>query len=206
MVVRGHGDMEMVGSTRDDAAGEAFDKAARGIGLGYPGGPLIDRLARQGTPGRVRLPRAYLQEGSFDFSFSGLKTAVVLAMEKSEGAGWSVEDLAAEFQQAVADVLVDKTVLLARERGIRTVALAGGVAANSALRRRLLEAAADSGLEVLIPPPGLCTDNAAMIAAAGYYRLVAGERSGLELNAVADLPVAPVRTGDVEAAISTGND
>lgn len=188
VIVTGHGRMEIVGRTRDDAAGEAFDKAARAMGLGYPGGPLMQKMAESGAAGRIRLPRAFLEEDSYDFSFSGLKTAVVLAMEKPDR-DWDVADLAAEFQEAVADVLVTKTLGLAAHRGIRRVALAGGVASNALLRKRMTEEGAARGIKVTIPPPVLCTDNAAMIAAAGYFRFMAGVRSDLELNAEADLPL-----------------
>ncbi|MGE5484104.1 MAG: tRNA (adenosine(37)-N6)-threonylcarbamoyltransferase complex transferase subunit TsaD [Ignavibacteriales bacterium] len=189
VLVKGHGVFELVGRTRDDAAGEAFDKAARVMGLGYPGGPSIQRAAEAGVAGRIRLPRAYLEENTYDFSFSGLKTAVVLAMEKTHHE-WTVADLAAEFQEAVAEVLVSKTLNLAAEAGVGRIALAGGVAANAILRKRMAGAAAARGIHLIVPPPGLCTDNAAMVATAGYYRFAAGLRSDLELNAEADLPFA----------------
>ncbi|MHB8926212.1 MAG: tRNA (adenosine(37)-N6)-threonylcarbamoyltransferase complex transferase subunit TsaD [Bacillota bacterium] len=184
--ITGHGERRALGRTRDDAAGEAFDKVARAIGLGYPGGPLLDALAREGgDPHAIELPRAYLEPGSFDFSFSGLKTAVVHHLERAALAGQEVNraDLAASFSQAVADVLVDKTVAAARATGANRVILAGGVAANSSLRLTMRERAGREGLTVHFPPLKLCTDNAAMIGSAGYFRYMAGGRSGLELNA-----------------------
>lgn len=192
VLVKGHGVFQLVGRTRDDAAGEAFDKAARVMGLGYPGGPSIQAAAEAGVPGMpgmIRLPRSYLEEGSRDFSFSGLKTAVVHAMERSDRE-WSVADLAAEFQEAVAEVLVSKTLSLAVDTGVGRIAIAGGVAANTVLRNRMSAAAAAAGIRLTVPPPELCTDNAAMVAAAGYYKFATGLRSDLELNATADLPLA----------------
>lgn len=184
----GHGDLELLGMTRDDAAGEAFDKVARVFGLGYPGGPQVDALARGGNPAAVDFPRAFLEEGSHDFSFSGLKTAVLLHVEglRERGADINLPDLAASFQQAVADVLVAKTIQAARQRRVRRILLAGGVAANSALRRAFA-AAAGTDLEVRFPPPALCTDNAAMIASAGYFAWRGGRVSSLDLNAVPNL-------------------
>ncbi len=189
VLVKGHGVFQLVGRTRDDAAGEAFDKAARVMGLGYPGGPSIQAAAEAGVAGMIRLPRSYLEEGSRDFSFSGLKTAVVHAMERSDRE-WSVADLAAEFQEAVAEVLVSKTLSLAVDTGVGRIAIAGGVAANAVLRNRMSAAAAAAGIRLTVPPPELCTDNAAMVATAGYYKFAAGLRSDLELNATADLPLA----------------
>jgi N6-L-threonylcarbamoyladenine synthase len=189
VLVKEHGVFQLVGRTRDDAAGEAFDKAARVMGLGYPGGPSIQAAAEAGVAGMIRLPRSYLEEGSRDFSFSGLKTAVVHAMERSDRE-WSVADLAAEFQEAVAEVLVSKTLSLAVDTGVGRIAIAGGVAANAVLRNRMSAAAAAAGIRLTVPPPELCTDNAAMVATAGYYKFAAGLRSDLELNATADLPLA----------------
>jgi N6-L-threonylcarbamoyladenine synthase len=180
-----HGSREVMGRTRDDAAGEAFDKVARVLGLGYPGGPAIDDAARVGDPSAIRFPRAFLEEGSYDFSFSGLKTAVVNYVKKARSA--NVPDIAAGFQEAVVDVLVEKTVRAARDKGVEIVALAGGVAANSRLRERMGARSSEVGLRLVIPSPGLCTDNAAMVACAGYFRLCRGERSPLELPAVPDL-------------------
>lgn len=180
------GEYELLGKTRDDAAGEAFDKVARLMGLGYPGGPLIDRLAQEGNAGAVPLPRAHLGEGSLDFSFSGLKTAVWHYLQ-GPGRGAALADLAASFQLAVADALVEKTLAAASQRGVKRILLAGGVAANSALRRLLTERAAPQGITVSYPPPLLCTDNGAMIAGAGFYAWRRGERSSLELNAVPNL-------------------
>ncbi|BDG61344.1 tRNA (adenosine(37)-N6)-threonylcarbamoyltransferase complex transferase subunit TsaD [Caldinitratiruptor microaerophilus] len=176
----GHGEMELLGRTRDDAAGEAFDKVARLLGLPYPGGPHLERLARDGDPGAVPMPRPWL-EGSYDFSFSGLKTAV-LYMVRDEPERHRREDIAAAFQAAVVEVLATKAVRAARERGVRTLLLAGGVAANQALRQAVEERAAPLGIRVLYPPPALCTDNAAMIAAAGYHVWRHGGRvDGLDL-------------------------
>ncbi|MGE5587617.1 MAG: tRNA (adenosine(37)-N6)-threonylcarbamoyltransferase complex transferase subunit TsaD [Clostridia bacterium] len=180
-----HGSCEVMGRTRDDAAGEAFDKVARVLGLGYPGGPAIDDAARGGDPNAVRFPRVFLEEGSYDFSFSGLKTAVVNHVRKAASA--NLADVAAGFQEAVVDVLVEKTVRAARAKGVKTVALAGGVAANSRLRERMAARSSEAGLKLVSPSPGLCTDNAAMVACAGYFRLARGERSPLELRAVPDL-------------------
>jgi N6-L-threonylcarbamoyladenine synthase len=183
VLTKGHGQYVLLGRTRDDAAGEAFDKAARILGLGYPGGPAIDRAARQGQPS-VPLPRAWLK-GSDDFSFSGIKTALV-RLAQSGGIA-SPADAAASFQEAVVEMLVTKTAAAAREHGVRLIILAGGVAANSALRKRM---AADSPVPLFIPPPDLCTDNAAMVAAAGYFRLAVGKRDGLDLDVVPGLKLA----------------
>lgn len=183
-----HLHLRRLGRTRDDAAGEAFDKVARLLGLGYPGGPQVDRLASDGDPEAVAFPRAYLEEGSYDFSFSGLKTAVLNYLQ-GPGPHRSLADVAASFQAAVAEVLVDKTIKAAAETGVRHVLLAGGVAANSALRHRLDRAAAHRGLAVTYPPLELCTDNAAMIAAAGYFLHQAGCRDDWDLNAQATLPL-----------------
>jgi N6-L-threonylcarbamoyladenine synthase len=183
VLMKGHGEFVLLGRTRDDAAGEAFDKAARILELGYPGGPAIDRAARNGTAS-IPLPRAWLK-GTDDFSFSGLKTALLrLAIA---GQITSPADAAASFQQAVVDVLVTKTIAAAREHHVRQILLAGGVASNSLLRQRLVES---SPLPVLIPPLPLCTDNAAMIAACGYYRFQAGKIDGLDLDVVPGLKLA----------------
>jgi N6-L-threonylcarbamoyladenine synthase len=180
VLMRGHGDYAVLGRTRDDAAGEAFDKAARILGLGYPGGPAIEQAARGGTAS-IPLPRAWLK-GSDDFSFSGLKTALLRLAEA--GRISSAVDAAASFQEAVVDVLVSKTIAVAKERRARQVLLAGGVASNTRLRQRFREG---SPLPILVPPPILCTDNAAMIAACGYYRLQTGRTNGLDLDVVPSL-------------------
>ena len=185
VLMRDHGAYERLGRTLDDAAGEAFDKAARMMGLGYPGGPAIQKAAENGDRGRYPLPRAWL-EGTYDFSFSGLKTAVLRTVQQ-HGQELAVPDLAASFQEAIVDVLATKTVDAAAQHGARTVALAGGVAANLPLRARVQEL---SPVPVLIPPVSLCTDNAAMIAAAGHFRYESGERSALDLDAIPSLPIA----------------
>jgi N6-L-threonylcarbamoyladenine synthase len=183
VLVRGHGDYVVLGRTRDDAAGEAFDKAARILGLGYPGGPAIEKAAAEGTAS-IPLPRAWLK-GSHDFSFSGVKTALLRLAEAGNIS--SAADAAASFQEAVVDVLVTKTIAVAKERRARQVLLAGGVASNASLRQRLV---ADSPMLVLVPPPVLCTDNAAMIAACGYYRLQAGKTNGLDLDVTPGLKLS----------------
>ncbi len=184
VLMRGHGDYVVLGRTRDDAAGEAFDKAARILGLGYPGGPAIERAARDGSAAFILLPRAWLK-GSSDFSFSGVKTALLRLVEG--GRISSPADAAASFQEAVVDVLVTKTVAVAREYGVRQVLLAGGVASNKLLRECL---AKNSPIPVLVPAPVLCTDNAAMIAACGYFRFKAGKVDDLDLDVVPGLKLA----------------
>ncbi len=179
VLMKGHGQFEKLGRTRDDAAGEAFDKAARILGLGYPGGPAIEQAARSGSP-CLPLPRAWLKE-SHDFSFSGLKTALWHLVHKG---GVSVADAAASFQLAVVDVLVVKTIEAAKQLKVEQILLSGGVAANETLTQHFL---ANSPVPVLIPPPHLCTDNAAMVAACGYYHFQAGKISGYDLDVVPSL-------------------
>ena len=184
-----HGSFKVLGETRDDAAGEAYDKVARTLNLPYPGGPHIDRLALEGSP-VIKLPRAWLEEGSYDFSFSGLKSAVINTIHNAQQRGEKIEpaDLAASFQSAVIDVLITKTVNAVKELPVKQVVLAGGVAANKGLRQALQEQfAGDTEVELVIPPLSLCTDNAAMIAAAGSVSYEKGIRSGFNMNAIPGL-------------------
>jgi len=180
---------EILGQTRDDAAGEAFDKISRAIGLGYPGGPLIDKYAAQGDSKAIKFPRVYFEDGTLDFSFSGLKTAVLNHLNRLEQTGEPVNipDIAASFQQAVVDVLVKNTISAAKIKGIGKIALAGGVAANTQLRSEMKKEAAKYNIEVMYPAPVLCTDNAAMIGCAAYYEYMSGKRSGMDLNAIPGL-------------------
>ena len=177
---------EILAGTRDDAAGEAFDKVARVIGIGYPGGPLIDRLSQEGDPDAFHFPRAM---SGMDFSFSGVKTAVINQVHQYEQKGDPVPraDIAASFQKAVVEVLVEHTVACAQKSGLDTICLAGGVASNSRLRREMSRAAEDNGFRFFCPPPELCTDNGVMISCAGYYNFMAGERGDLSLNAIPQL-------------------
>jgi N6-L-threonylcarbamoyladenine synthase len=183
---------ELLGQTLDDAAGEAFDKVARYIGLEYPGGPALDKAARNGNPDAVRFPRSMEDSGDLDFSMSGLKTAVVRHVKQERAAGREpdVDDLAASFQEAIVDVQVSKTIQAARERRVGTVLLGGGVVANTRLRERMTAAGEEAGIRVLYPSMALCTDNAAMIAAAGASRLERGERSSLGVGADPGLELA----------------
>jgi N6-L-threonylcarbamoyladenine synthase len=176
---------EVLGQTLDDAAGEAFDKVARLLGLGFPGGPLLDAAARDGDPGAVRFPRAMEDSGDLDFSMSGLKTAVLRHVRAEQAAGREIDvpDLAASFQEAIVDVQVAKTLEAAERTGAPTILLGGGVVANSRLRERIAEAAGERGLRVLFPPLDLCTDNGAMIACVGAARLARGERTSLDIPA-----------------------
>lgn len=179
----------VLGGTRDDAAGEAYDKVARVLGLGYPGGPLIDKIAREGNPHAVEFKRVFLEKGSLDFSFSGIKTGVLnyINSEKQAGREINVPDVAASFQAAVLDVIVAKTVGAAVDMGKDKIVLAGGVASNSMLREMLRKECDKKGLKLYYPAPILCTDNAAMIGCAAYYRYMAGERDGLDLDAIPNL-------------------
>jgi N6-L-threonylcarbamoyladenine synthase len=191
ILVRGHGQYGIIGETRDDAAGEAFDKLARMLGLGYPGGPVIDRLARQGSREAIAFPRPMTEKrDDFEFSFSGLKTAAVNFLRSPESAGVSKEDVCASFQEAVVDVLVTKAVRAARMHGAGHVLLAGGVGRNSRLRERLAEGCHAAGMTAHLPGPDFCTDNAAMIACAGYFLLMRGALSDLALDALPNLPLA----------------
>ncbi|MCL0071786.1 tRNA (adenosine(37)-N6)-threonylcarbamoyltransferase complex transferase subunit TsaD [Peptococcaceae bacterium] len=189
VLIKHHGSYEFLGSTLDDAAGEAFDKIARAIGLGYPGGPLIDKLAQGGNADAIDFPRVYLEDGSLDFSFSGLKTAVLnyLNSAKQKNMKINTANLAAAFQQAVVDVLVDKTILAAEKYGVKVIMLAGGVASNRCLRNQLKKAADKCGFKVIYPQPILCTDNAAMVACCGYYKYLRGEFADFKLNTVPGL-------------------
>lgn len=182
---------EIMGMTRDDAAGEAFDKIARVLGLGYPGGPKIDALAKEGNPKAFDFPRVKMAEDSLDFSFSGVKTAVINHIHKLEQKGeeYNKADIAASFQEAVCDALVSHTIEAAKRKNLKTIVIAGGVASNSALRKKMTEEAKKLNIDVLYPSPVLCTDNAAMIASAGYYEYISGVRADMKLNAVASLPL-----------------
>lgn len=188
--VKDHGKYKTLGRTRDDAAGEAFDKVARFLNLGYPGGPIIDQLAKEGDPHAVSFKRPMIEkEFGYDFSFSGIKTAVVNYVTRNASPATipPIPDVVASFQQAVVETLVEKTVQAALNHKIKTVALAGGVSANSALRKHLTERGGGEGLRVLIPPLEYTTDNAAMISCAGYYKSISGDLSALDLKPVAGL-------------------
>ena len=184
-----YGEYQVLGRTRDDAAGEAFDKVARAIGLGYPGGPKIDKAAKEGNPQAISFPRASIADHPYDFSFSGLKSAVLNYLNQCEmkGESYNQADVAASFQQAVVDVLTDHAMMAMQESGMKKLAIAGGVASNTALRKAMQEKCAANGITFYSPSPILCTDNAAMIGAAGYYEYLKGVRSGLDLNAVPNL-------------------
>lgn len=187
--MKGYGDFEVIGKTRDDAAGEAYDKIARALGLGYPGGPAIDKLSREGDENAIRFPRANFHDESLDFSFSGLKSAVLNYLNKMEMTGQEVNkaDVAASFQKAVVDVLTDNVIKTCRMRKVDKIAIAGGVASNTALRESLTKAGMMYGIQVLFPAPILCTDNAAMIGSAAYFEFMRGVRSSLNLNALPNL-------------------
>ncbi|MDI3279960.1 MAG: tRNA (adenosine(37)-N6)-threonylcarbamoyltransferase complex transferase subunit TsaD [Bacillota bacterium] len=194
------GQLEVLGRTRDDAAGEALDKLARHLGLGYPGGAALEELARKGDPAAVPLPRALAGEETLEMSFSGLKTAALHYLEARGGdparlPPGVLADLAASYQEAVVDVLVERLMRAAQRKRVRQVALAGGVAANETLRRRVQAEAGARGLEAFFPPPELCTDNAAMVACAGYHRWRGGEEAAWSLNADPSLPLGRVSGG-----------
>lgn len=189
VVVKDYGEYEIIGRTRDDAAGEAFDKVARAIGLGYPGGPKIDRLSKEGNPKAIAFPRAKVGDSEYDFSFSGLKSAVLNYLNSCAMKGEQIceADIAASFQASVVDVLVSHTIAAAKEYGFDTVALAGGVASNSGLCEGMEQACQENGLKLCYPSPIFCTDNGAMIGVAGYYEYRKGTRHGWDLNAVPNL-------------------
>lgn len=198
VLCKAHGKYETLGRTRDDAAGEAFDKVARFLNIGYPGGPIIDKMAKEGDPKAIDFPRAMLARRSpkdeggidegYDFSFSGLKTAVVNYVKKN-GTPKKLEDLVASFQQAAVDILVEKTIRAAKNKKVKWIALAGGVSANSSLRADLEKRAKEEGFRLSIPPIGLCTDNAAMIGSAAYYLPKKGKKSNLDIEATSTLRI-----------------
>lgn len=189
--VKAYGEFEIIGCTHDDAAGEAFDKVARAIGLGYPGGPKIDKVSKEGNTHAMEFPRAKISGAEFDFSFSGVKSAVLNYINGCEMKGIDVNqaDVAASFQEAVVDVLVGRAIAAAKKLGESHIAVAGGVAANSALRARMQKECDKAGLGLYYPSPIFCTDNAAMIAVQGYYEYMSGTRSGWDLNAVPNLKI-----------------
>lgn len=193
--VKDYTTFEIVGRTRDDAAGEAFDKVARAIGLGYPGGPKIDKLAKEGNKEAIHFPRAFMEDAPYDFSFSGLKSAVLNYLNGCEMKHQEINqaDVAASFQQAVVDVLTDNSVRAAKAYGCKKLALAGGVASNSSLRENMQRVASEQGLQFYYPSPIFCTDNAVMIGVAGYHNYMSGIRDGLDLNAIPNLKIGERR-------------
>ena len=189
VIVRDYGEFEIIGRTRDDAAGEAFDKVARAIGLGYPGGPKVDRAAKEGNPEAIVFPRGKVEGSPYDFSFSGLKSAVLNYLNHARMTGEPIRqaDVAASFQKSVVDSLVSRAMLAVEEYGFDKLAIAGGVAANSALRAAMAEACRENGVKFYYPSPILCTDNAAMIGSAAYYEYRKGNLAGWDLNAIPNL-------------------
>ena len=189
VIVKDYGSFEILGRTRDDAAGEAFDKVARAIGLGYPGGPKIDKLAKEGNPHAIDFPRAHMEDAPYDFSFSGVKSAVLNHLNKCRMTGEPIveADIAASFQQAVVDVLVDNAIRAAKDYHMDRLAIAGGVASNGALRAAMEAACEKEGIRFYRPSPIFCTDDAAMIGVAAYYEYQKGTRHGWDLNAVPNL-------------------
>jgi len=189
--VKDYGVYEVLGKTRDDAAGEAFDKIARALDLGYPGGPEIDRLAEKGNPQALDFPKSYLEDGSHDFSFSGLKSAALnyINQQKMKKQPIPLEDMAASYQQAIIEVLVEKSIRCAKEKNMDKIVLAGGVAANKGLRALLKKRGEEEGIKVQYPSLTLCTDNAAMIGSVAYYQYISGERSPMSLNGVPNLKI-----------------
>ena len=189
VIVKDYGEFEILGRTRDDAAGEAFDKVARAIGLGYPGGPKVDKLAREGNPLAVDFPKGKLSDNPYDFSFSGLKSAVFNYLNGARMKGEEVNraDIAASFQKSVVDVLVDHTMQAAKDFSMKKIAIAGGVASNGALRSTMEKACRRRGYSFYRPSPVYCTDNAAMIGVAAYYEYIKGTRHGWDLNAIPNL-------------------
>ncbi len=189
VIVKDYGEFEILGRTRDDAAGEAFDKVARSIGLGYPGGPKIDKVAKEGNPNAIIFPKAKVDGAPFDFSFSGIKSSVLNYLNHAKMRGETVNsaDLAASFQHAVVEVLVEHAISAVKQYGFHKLAMAGGVASNSALRAAMSQACEKENIQLYYPSPIYCTDNAAMIGAAGYYEFIKGTRHGWDLNAVPGL-------------------
>lgn len=187
--VKDYGEYEILGRTRDDAAGEAFDKVARAIGLGYPGGPKIDRLSKEGNADAIVFPKAHISDSPYDFSFSGVKSAVLNYLNgcQMKGESWNQADVAASFQKAVVEVLVENAMKGVQEYGLKKLAIAGGVASNQTLRKAMEQACAENDIAFYHPSPILCTDNAAMIGAAAYYEYLKGTRHGWDLNAVPNL-------------------
>ena len=191
VLVNDYGEFEIIGRTRDDAAGEAFDKVARAIGLGYPGGPKIDKLSKEGNGQAIHFPRAHIDGAPYDFSFSGLKSAVLNYINSLEMKHEEINraDVAASFQEAVVDVLVSRTMLAAKDYNMKKVAIAGGVAANSSLQKAMHTVCKENELDFYHPSPIFCTDNAAMIGTAAYYEYIKGISSGLDLNAIPNLKI-----------------
>ena len=206
VVVKDYGEYEIIGRTRDDAAGEAFDKVARAIGLGYPGGPKIDKVSKEGNPDAIHFPRAAVAENEYDFSFSGLKSAVLNYLNgcQMKGESYNQADVAASFQKAVVDVLVSHSLHAVKAYGLNKFAIAGGVASNSSLRAAFEEECGKRNIAFYHPSPIFCTDNAAMIGVAGYYEYIKGVRSGYDLNAVPNLKLGE-RSTEQSVGIKVGD-